>query len=114
MCSKIEEQNDKIIKQNEDLKQQIALIIEDLSERNVSEASLSENLFEPLKGYPLQTIEQFNELNSNYTLRKQLVRIFITVYFRHFCRQSCCIYRLSKCRRVFGIIEHFHFFSSTI
>lgn len=61
MRRNLEEQNDKII--------------ELLSNLNISSEQLEETLYEPLSGYPLQTVDDFKHLDADKNIkdRKKLV-----------------------------------------
>lgn len=80
----IKEQNAEIKQQNIAIKEQYdemkQLMSDILSHSKAGEENLSDTLFEPLEGFPLQSKEQFDELNSNREQRKALVRLFIITY----------------------------------
>lgn len=69
-CRKIQQQNEEIKEQNEKMKEQNKkimnqqqLIINEFAQRNVTE-EMTEKLYEPLEGFPLKTVEDFEKVDS--------------------------------------------------
>lgn len=75
-CSLVHDQTAKLILQNEQLLLQNNKLLDELSLSKIGDGNLDETFYQPLTGFPINTLEQFDFLNNKEqkSLRKTLVR----------------------------------------
>lgn len=74
---KIITQNEEILTQNEKILTQNHRIFDESSHRGLGETKLTERLYEPLKGYPINTVEEFKKLDE-ISSKEKLKKLVIT------------------------------------
>ncbi|XP_051158487.1 uncharacterized protein LOC127279890 [Leptopilina boulardi] len=75
------EQNERIINQNDKIILQNEQILEKMSQETIGEANLDDTLYEPLNGFPINTLDQFIYLNEKEqkSLRKKLFQHLVAL-----------------------------------
>ena len=75
MYSDIGKQNEKILQQNTELLQKFSAL-------NIQLPKLTDTLYEPLVGFPLSTVIEFEELDkkSNIASRENVVSVFVKIF----------------------------------
>ena len=75
MYSDIGKQNEKILQQNTELFQKFAAL-------NIQLPNFTDTLYEPLVGFPLSTVIEFEELDkkSNKSSPEKVVSVFVKIY----------------------------------